>query len=123
MKKCALATVPLVVLVLISMGMASKKTETPPSVAAAPAAAEESLWVAREDGSKQCEGGATAIDVASSEAQSAGIKVLESKKMSDDMMHMSVCGASTGKLNAIRIPRSDLEKARKLGFQAVNSSQ
>ncbi|MEZ4872525.1 MAG: hypothetical protein R2827_09850 [Bdellovibrionales bacterium] len=49
--------------------------------------------------------------------QLVDIKVISSKKLHDGKMYMSVCGGSTGINNVYEINSSDLEKAKKAGFE------
>ena len=55
------------------------------------------------------------------ELKNEGIKVGASRKGHDGLAHISVCGASTGKLNVYSIARESLPKARALGFKLLVS--
>lgn len=52
-----------------------------------------------------------------------GIEVLESRKGTDGLMHIAVCGASTGSINIFTIKRKDLDAARELGFKLLVSRE
>jgi len=76
------------------------------------------LWVVRTDGAQSCgmkEG--QSIEEVAQELKSAGVKILDSRKGSDGKMHIMVCGAPEGSLNAFLIPEEDLSKVLLLGFQ------
>jgi hypothetical protein len=50
-----------------------------------------------------------------------GIQVLESRKGTDGLTHIAVCGASTGGVNVFTIEREELDLARELGFRLLVS--
>lgn len=78
----------------------------------------ETVWVSRPDGSKQCEADAEkALQVAAEELQKAGVPVLEKRKGSDGKIRAQVCGAPTGGTNSFRIPKGTLSRALELGFK------
>jgi hypothetical protein len=78
----------------------------------------ESVWVARSDGSKACAPGkAAGPEDSAKELEAAGVHVEESRKSHDGKMRAAVCGIETGRQNAHKITRADLEKAVKLGFK------
>lgn len=95
-------------------GFSSKKSEIKPE---GKIAKEDLIWVIKSDESKQCEGQGTALEQAKQEAEASGIKVYDIKKSDDQMMHIQVCGASTGSTNALQISKSDLKKAEAIGFK------
>lgn len=77
----------------------------------------EKIWITRPDGARSCgihEG--QSIDEGASELRKAGVRVLDSRKASDGKMHLMVCGAAEGSMNAFLISQEDLEKAVSLGF-------
>lgn len=47
------------------------------------------------------------------------IAVQASRKGTDGLVHIAMCGASTGILNVYSIPTQALAKARELGFQLL----
>ena len=76
-----------------------------------------SIEVAKYDGSLQCEmGRPVSLDEMEKELRAANIAVEGKAKKADGIQHPQMCGASTGMMNVYRIPRSDFEKARALGF-------
>lgn len=48
-----------------------------------------------------------------------GIAVLSSRKGTDGLVHLAVCGASTGAINVFAIPAKDLPAALELGFRLL----
>ncbi len=50
---------------------------------------------------------------------SMGIEVLKSHKGTDGLLHIAVCGASTGAINIFAIKPDDLAAARELGFSRL----
>ncbi len=76
--------------------------------------------VYKYDGSLQCDRGKeiSLADMAR-ELTENGIKVKAKRKGSDGRMHITMCGASTGRLNVFSIPASALPEARKLGFELL----
>ena len=82
------------------------------------AASGDGMWVARPDGALGCKpDSGQSLDTGAEDLKKAGVTILESRKGSDHKMHIQVCGAPTGSQNAYRIPRSELEKVKALGFQ------
>lgn len=76
-----------------------------------------SIEVAKYDGSLQCEmGRPVSLDEMEKELRAANIAVQAKAKKADGIRHPQMCGASTGTMNVYRINRSELEKARVLGF-------
>jgi hypothetical protein len=77
-----------------------------------------SLWVVRADGTQSCgmkEG--QPIEEAAQELKSVGVNILDARKGSDGKMHIMVCGAPEGSINAFLIAEEDLSKVLPLGFQ------
>jgi hypothetical protein len=56
------------------------------------------------------------LDEMEKELRAANIAVQAKAKKADGIRHPQMCGASTGTMNVYRINRSELEKARVLGF-------
>jgi hypothetical protein len=95
---------PLLVMASTSHAFSSKK-------------ADESVWVSRADGSKQCDrSSGQAIDAGADELRKAGIDVLESRKGRDGKMHSQMCGAATGATNEYRVARDKTQDALSLGY-------
>lgn len=80
----------------------------------------DGVWVARPDGALGCkpESGQS-LDTVAADLKTAGVTILESRKGSDHKMHVQVCGVPTGSQNAYKIPRSEFEKAKALGFRVA----
>lgn len=79
---------------------------------------ENLIWVMRSDGAQSCEpDSGTSLVQDAEELKKANIKVLDSKKSSDGKMHVQMCGASKGTMNAFLIQREQLSSAISLGFQ------
>lgn len=53
----------------------------------------------------------------------AGIQVLDSRKGTDGLAHIAVCGASTGSINVYTIARESLSAAQELGFRMLVSRE
>jgi len=77
--------------------------------------------VFKYDGTLQCGmGKEVPLAEMAKELTGAGIKVLSQRKGHDGLMHIALCGASTGATNVFEIDRSDLKKARDRGFADYN---
>ena len=95
-----------------SQSVAKSKKAHPPDL----------VWIVRSDGSKSCDPhSAQAVEEGAKDLQEAGITVHQSLKANDGNMHAQFCGADTGSLNAYRIDKKDLDKARKKGFDMTKS--
>lgn len=82
------------------------------------------IEVYRYDGSLQCgRGKEIALADMAQELTAAGIDVVASRKGTDGLLHIAMCGASTGRLNVFTIPTDSLEKAQELGFALLISRQ
>ncbi len=80
------------------------------------------MEVFKYDGSLQCDRGREiSREVMAEELRRKGIKVEASRKGHDGLVHISVCGASTGNLNVYTIAGESLPKARALGFKLLVS--
>jgi hypothetical protein len=55
-----------------------------------------------------------------SRLEKAGIKVADSRHVSDGRMHAMACGMPSGGVNAYLIAEGDLAAARKLGFKDLS---
>lgn len=97
-----------------ALAFSSKKKEAPTG---------ESVWIRKSDGGVSCEQEkAESLEKGAETLKNAGVEVLESAKSSDGKMHIQVCGAPTGSENRYRISKSDIEKARVLGFSEGKTS-
>lgn len=77
----------------------------------------ETIWITRPDGALSCEvESGQSLEKGALDLQKRGIKILSSKKASDQKMHIQVCGAPQGSSNAYEIPRAQLEEAASIGF-------
>jgi hypothetical protein len=76
----------------------------------------KSIFVAKYDGSLQCMGGGVSPDEMAKELTAVGIRVLDKKNVRDGLKHMTLCGASTGMMNAYEISAVDYPAAKVLGF-------
>ncbi|MCS6838564.1 MAG: hypothetical protein NZ480_06920 [Bdellovibrionaceae bacterium] len=77
------------------------------------------VYVYKSDGTIQCEPSIKAIPLVTikKELEDAKIQVFEATHMDSGMMMITLCGAPTTKIYRFQIPKSDLEKAIKLGFK------
>jgi hypothetical protein len=82
----------------------------------------DTVWVTRSAQAESCGSEGEPVEAARKALEQAGVKVLEGKRADDGMMHMQMCGADTGQLNAFQISRADLEKAVAAGF-ALKASE
>jgi hypothetical protein len=122
------ALISLVVLVSCAEGNCRRKNaEIPPypgqkeilegkTPVLSPAEKAKRVSVYKYDGSKQC-GLGQAIAVDFMEKELVGLKVLAREKKSDGMMYIQKCGAGTGQANVYEIYKTDLQKAKDLGFK------
>ena len=109
----------LVIPQLVQAFSSARKATTEQSSAAGSAQpAGERVWVVRPDGSQSC-GLKEPQSLADGEKalKEAGIATFGSNKGNDGMMHMQMCGASTGGLNGYLIQKQDLPRAIALGFK------
>lgn len=80
---------------------------------------ERRVYVFKYDGSRQC-GQGTVILPKRMARELNGIKLYSQESKNDGLMHVQVCGAPTGKANVYEIDESQLDKAKKRGFQQWN---
>jgi hypothetical protein len=74
------------------------------------------------DGTLQCGmGEEIPPDQMADALRAQGIEILESRKGTDGLTHIAVCGASTGAVNVFTIQREELDLARELGFRLLVS--
>ncbi len=72
------------------------------------------------DGTLQCgQGEEIPLERQEEMLTSKGIEVLKSHKGTDGLLHIAVCGASTGAINIFAIKPDDLAAARELGFSRL----
>ncbi|MFN7455414.1 MAG: hypothetical protein ACK5RO_12230 [Pseudobdellovibrionaceae bacterium] len=72
--------------------------------------------VFKYDGSKQCSLGEV-IPLEKMKAELKEIQVFKAESKSDGLMHLTVCGGSTGRAHVFEINKTQLEAAKKLGFR------
>lgn len=109
---------PLAVALLCSLCVAGT------ALAAGRARDAQRLEVFKPDGSLQCEpDSGTPASAMAAELQAAGVQVYGARRTSDGMMHMQLCGSSTGRINVLEIDGADLEQARGLGFRPFEEPQ
>jgi hypothetical protein len=78
------------------------------------------VQVYKYDGTLQCGlGQEVPLDEMAKELKGSGIEVLNTHKGTDGLTHISVCGASTGAINAFEIRRDLLPAAQKLGYRML----
>ena len=76
--------------------------------------------VYKYDGTLQCQRGKEIpLDVMAKELADKGIEVKASRKGTDGLLHIAMCGASTGKLNVYSIASEALPQAEALGFRLL----
>ncbi|HHH45011.1 MAG TPA: hypothetical protein ENK49_12810 [Gammaproteobacteria bacterium] len=76
--------------------------------------------VYKYDGSLQCQRGSeTSLEDMARELSENGIEVKSSRKGTDGRVHISMCGASTGRLNVYSIATESLPAAQALGFELL----
>ncbi len=79
-----------------------------------------SLEVFKYDGTLQCsQGKEIPLETMAKELTDNGIEVTNSRKGRDGLVHITVCGASTGSLNVYTISAESLTKAKELGFKGL----
>jgi hypothetical protein len=84
----------------------------------------EKVWVAKPDGSLQCEAqSGVALSVMKDELKAAHVHIHEAERVSDGKMRAQMCGLPTGWLNSYQINAGDVEKAKSLGFELLSSLQ
>lgn len=96
----------------------NSRPPAPPIVApsATPSDNNRIVRIYKYDGSLQCNMG-KAITTEEMAKELKNIKILSQKKLSDGLMHIQVCGSSTGMANVFEINETDLPRAEKLGFK------
>ena len=81
-----------------------------------------SLFVAKADGSLQCEmkDGLSLGYMANN--QLGGVKILSSRKQHDGLVRIQKCGIETGMMNVYEIQHQDLSKAHRSGFVVIKEN-
>lgn len=74
------------------------------------------VFIFKYDGSQQC-GMGKKIPIATMEKQLKGIKIYSKANKPDGLMHIQVCGSTTGFANVFEIEANDLAEALKRGFK------
>lgn len=88
-----------------------------PQAESAIAKSDAGVWVMRSDGSKSCEPNtAKGLEQDAKELEGKGIRILESRKGDDGMMHAQGCGMNTGSTNMFKIPADQIALATSIGF-------
>jgi len=78
------------------------------------------VQVFKYDGNVQCGmGREIPLDEMSKELEQAGIEVIASRKGSDGLIHIGVCGSSTGTINIYVIDRVAFPAAQRLGYRLL----
>ena len=104
-------------ILLMVAGFGTGKKSEQPSASIEKAAPPESVWIARSEGSLQCEpDSGKKIEATVAELKAAGIAVLESRASDDGKMRAQMCGMPTGKRHEVRVERGSLARAKELGF-------
>ena len=84
---------------------------------------DERMWIAKLDGSKQCEGKSKFTpDAAARELTSAGVLVFQKRNGNDGRIYPSSCGSGTGRTVELEISPLDLKTAQSLGYNAVKAN-
>lgn len=81
----------------------------------------ESALVYQYIGSKQCEGGGTAVDTMVRKLEQASIQVTDTQCGNDGRMYAAMCGAPDGRIAILEIPAAKVTAATALGFAPLNS--
>lgn len=118
-------SVLVVLLVGCAEGHCRRQVDAPQAAQPLPPATEEVapktttqdyVFVFKYDGSLQC-GQGKAITPETMAKELAGIPVKSMNKKGDGLMHIQVCGSTTGKANVFEIPSQFLKKAEGKGFK------
>ncbi|MFN2377224.1 MAG: hypothetical protein ABR538_11850 [Candidatus Binatia bacterium] len=81
-----------------------------------------SIFVAKYDGSLQCMDGGVPLDQMEKELTAVDIMVRSRRSMRDGLRHMTVCGATKGRMNVYEIAPSSYPAARVLGFMLMGKA-
>lgn len=81
---------------------------------------ESTVQIFKYDGTLQCGmGGEISLEEMSKELEAEGIEVVASRKGTDGLIHISVCGSSTGAINVYVIDRGALPATQRLGYRLL----
>jgi len=81
---------------------------------------ESAVQIFKYDGTLQCGmGGEIPLEEMAKELETAGVDVVTSRKGTDGLVHISVCGSSTGAINVYVIDRGALPAAERLGYRPL----
>jgi hypothetical protein len=81
---------------------------------------ESTVQVYKYDGTLQCGmGHEIPLEEMARELEATGIEIVASRKGTDGLVHISVCGASTGAINVYVIDRVSLATAQRLGYRLL----
>jgi hypothetical protein len=81
---------------------------------------ESTVPIYKYDGTLQCGvGHETSLEEMAKELEAVGIDVLASRKGTDSLVHIGVCGASTGAINIYTIGRGSLPATHRLGYRQL----
>ena len=81
---------------------------------------EHEVQIYKYDRTLQCGmGREVSLEEMAGELKTAGIDIVTSRKGTDGLVHIGVCGASTGAINVYVIDRGSLLAAQRLGYQAL----
>jgi hypothetical protein len=94
---------------------------SPSSLTHAEAGSDNKILVFKNDGSLQC-GVARGMALEAMEKQLVGIKVSSKMKRADGLMHIQVCGQTSGMMNVYEIPETDLPTAEARGFKKLENN-
>lgn len=78
----------------------------------------KTVFVAKSDESKQCDA-TSGISLADMQKQLTNMVIYSSTKKSDGLMHITLCGSTTGMLNVYEIAQTEFERSKTLGFTEV----
>lgn len=81
---------------------------------------EAHIFVYKAEGSKQCQP-ATGLPIEKVAEDLGKIQLFSQATRSDGKMHMTLCGAATGRIHIFEILESDRATALKAGFQLLES--
>ena len=106
-----------------SWSFGTKEKSEAQAATAGSSSSSENIWVKRSDFGVSCEKDkAQSLEAGADDLKKAGIQVFESGKGADSKMHIQVCGAPSGNENRYLISKSEIEKAKALGFKEVPSA-
>src|SRR5690349_8056169 len=72
-------------------------------------------------GSVQCTGGGTSVAALQQQLAAAGVNALAASCGDDGLAHVTVCGATDGRIGIVDIPAAQLDAAAALGFARLSN--